>query len=78
MKTMTPQQAIQRLIERNWAPIQIANELGVAKSTISKIQNGASKASFEVGQAIVNLANTRRKAPKAKGKSHANNQSLQA
>lgn len=69
MKTLTPQEAIQRLIERDWAPIQIASHLGVAKSTISKIQNGHTQPSFAVGQAIINLAATRRKPPK-QGKVH--------
>jgi DNA-binding XRE family transcriptional regulator len=64
MKTITPQQAIERLIERDWMPTQIAVEIGVNKSTISRIQCGKVQPTFKVGQALTNLVSSRRKGPK--------------
>jgi IS30 family transposase len=66
MKTVTHQQLIQRLIERGWMPIQIAREIRVSKSTISRLQNTPTEPSFRTGQALRVLVASRKKPPKGK------------
>lgn len=65
MKPTTPQQLIERLIERNWLATHIADECGVDKSTISRIQAGA-QPKFELAQKLMNLVSSRRKGPARK------------
>jgi hypothetical protein len=63
MKTMTHQQAIQRLIERGWLPVQIAAAIKVSKSTLSRLQNTSTQPSYRTGTELRELALSRRKPP---------------
>jgi predicted transcriptional regulator len=60
MKPMSPQQAIQRLTERDWKPIQIAAAIGVSKSTISRIQNGLVDPTYAVRERLWGLVSSRK------------------
>ena len=64
MKPTSPAQAIERLIELDWKAFQIAAEIGVSKSTISKIRNAQMMPSFKIGADLIDLAAKRRKPPK--------------
>jgi ribosome-binding protein aMBF1 (putative translation factor) len=68
MKTLSPQQAIQRLMERRWKPIHIAAELKVSKSTISRIQHGEVQPTFRVMKMLWDLVSSRRYGPTPKEK----------
>ena len=69
MKMMTHQQAIQRLLERGWLPVQIAAAIKVSKSTISRLQNTNTQPKYQTGIDLRALATSRRKPP-TEAKSH--------
>lgn len=71
MKPMTPQQAIERLIERRWRPAHIAAEIKVSKSTIGRIQNGDVQPTYAVLKRLWELVSSRRFGPAPKEKNHA-------
>ncbi|PMQ04192.1 hypothetical protein DyAD56_16005 [Dyella sp. AD56] len=52
---MTPKAAVQALIDAHWNEHQIAQAVGVNRSTINRIRNGVLSVSYDTGFRILQL-----------------------
>ncbi len=58
---MNPQKAIEKLSAAGMTETAIANAIGVSQATINRIRNGVAKTSYEIGTALVKLAEKKAK-----------------
>lgn len=53
---MSPQDAVNKLAAAGWTEQRIATEAGTTQPTINRIKNGRQRASFDIGRALLALA----------------------
>lgn len=61
---MTPQEAIQKLISRNWSVAQIASSAGIHRSNVYKALKGEATPQFDKAIELINLAKSGRNPPR--------------
>lgn len=61
---MTPQEAIQKLIDRKWSVAQIASTAGIHRSNVYKALKGEATPHFDKAIELIKLANSGRNPPR--------------
>lgn len=57
MSTISPQQAVQALVEAKWSEARIARAVGTSQPTIHRLKHGLQKrVAFDVGMRLVSIA----------------------
>lgn len=57
MSTLTPHEAVQRLVQANWSESRIAKAAGTSQPTIHRLKRGIQRTvAFELGTQLVRLA----------------------
>lgn len=61
---MTPQEAIRKLVERNWSVAQIASHAGLHRANVYKAMKGEATPRFDKAMEIITLAKSGRNPPR--------------
>lgn len=57
MSTLSPQQAVQALVDAKWSEARIARAVGTSQPTIHRLKRGLQKrVAFDVGMRLVSIA----------------------